>query len=181
MVFGFFKKKQRDGVYSLYKTIVQQARQPMFYTEGGVSDSISGRFELIVLHSFLVLKRLDGEGAAAKEVSQGVFDLFFEDMDQSMREQGIGDEGVRRRIRKMSESFYGRSVAYAEAMKSEVNDELVRALCKNIYDSQEKHRKASQLALYVRKSYGYLEKQDLGALLVGHVDWLQELPVVEGA
>ncbi|WP_068316008.1 ubiquinol-cytochrome C chaperone family protein [Polycladidibacter hongkongensis] len=177
MLFNFLQRRRLKPVYAAYASVVEQARQPVFYLDYKVKDSAEGRFELIVLHCFCLLKRLDGNGAHAKHFSQALFDLFFEDMDQSMRELGIGDEGVRRRIRKMSESFYGHSLAYAEGLKAPDDTRLADALAKNVYADEALSgafaKEASALAAYVRGVLKQLAGQEIKSLLKGEIVWPQ--------
>ncbi len=98
----------------LYAAIVAAARQVKFYQDMGVPDTIEGRFEMIVLHLFLVLNRLKNEGAV--ELRQKLTDEFFNDMDASLREFGVSDVAVGKKVRKLSESYYGRVMAYDKAL-----------------------------------------------------------------
>src|SRR5512135_2803202 len=96
----------------LYDAIVSQARRPEFYEGGGVPDSIDGRFELIVLHAYLVLRRLRAAGGAGEPLAQALVDVLFADLDASLREMGAGDLGVGKRVKRMATAFYGRIGAY---------------------------------------------------------------------
>ena len=99
-----------------YGAIVAQARAPAFYAALGVPDSVTGRFEMVVLHTVLVIERLRREGEAGSALGQRIFDDFCRDMDQSLRELGFGDLGVPKRMKKMGESFYGRAEAYGRTL-----------------------------------------------------------------
>ena len=77
----------------LYAGVVKQARQSLFYADYGVPDSLDGRFEMIALHAFLLLHRLKSDNPEAAALSQAVYDVFFADMDQCLREMGAGDLG----------------------------------------------------------------------------------------
>src|SRR5687767_4178845 len=101
----------RKSAEELYAAAVAQARRPEFYASLGVPDTIDGRFELVALHTFLVLRRLKGQGQAA-EAGQALVDLFIQDMDASLRELGAGDLGVGRKVKAMAQAFYGRIAAY---------------------------------------------------------------------
>lgn len=115
---------------ALYAAAIAQARLPVFYTLGGVPDSIDGRFEMVALHSYLVLRRLRGAGAQAERMSQVLVDTLFADMDASLREMGAGDLGVGKRVKQMATAFYGRVAAY-EAGRSSA--ELAEALRRNLF------------------------------------------------
>src|SRR5512140_1695941 len=115
MIFGLFRHAP-ETIARLYGTIVAQARAPAFYGRYAVPDTVNGRFEMIVLHLVLLLRRLEGEPVAVRRRGQGVFDLFCRDMDGSLREMGVGDLAVPRQMRRIGEAFYGRQAAYAAAL-----------------------------------------------------------------
>ncbi len=126
----FLPSKQRMEAHSLYLDVVERARMPVFYTEGGVPDTLDGRFELILLFLFLELERLKREGTS-DAFQRELVEVFFEDMDRSVRELGVGDTGVGRRVKKMADAFYGRMQAYESAMKDDAL--LAAALRRNLY------------------------------------------------
>jgi cytochrome b pre-mRNA-processing protein 3 len=132
---GFFDRGQRrqmqDLVDNLYAKAVAQARQPLFYADAEVPDSVDGRFDLLVLHMFLILHRLGAEGAATRKLSQALFDLMFADMDQSLREMGVSDMSVGKRVKEMARAFYGRVDAYDSALTK--GSGLEEALGRNLY------------------------------------------------
>lgn len=99
-----------------YTAIMAKARQPEHYGVGGVPDSFDGRFDYLAALVHLVLRRLRSEGVARDDIGQALFDIFFRDMDQAMREAGVGDLGVGKKIRKMAQAYYGRAAAYDEAL-----------------------------------------------------------------
>jgi cytochrome b pre-mRNA-processing protein 3 len=110
---------RRDSAHTaeiLYARIVARAREPAFYRDHGVPDTVEGRFEMIALHAFLVLHRLKeskaADGPDEGALGQALFDLMFADMDRSLREMGVGDLGVGRRVKAMAQAFYGRIAAY---------------------------------------------------------------------
>src|SRR6476620_11735781 len=94
----FRKTPDRNAVYAVYGAIVSQSRQPIFYEKWGVPDTVTGRFDMISVHMALLFRRLRQEKKAGTEFSQAVFDLFFKDMDRSLREMGVGDLGVPKKI-----------------------------------------------------------------------------------
>jgi cytochrome b pre-mRNA-processing protein 3 len=141
---------------SLYGTIVAQARSRTFYLDYGVPDTVAGRLEMIILHLVLFLERLKGGPAASQELGQKVFDQFCRDMDDNLREMGVGDLAVPREMRRVGEMFYGRAKAYAEAL-GEGEPALVAALTRIIYGKPS--RGAQQLASYVREAVRALAAQ----------------------
>jgi cytochrome b pre-mRNA-processing protein 3 len=101
--------RRPDAAQVLYEAIVAAARHPVPYADWGVRDTVDGRFDMIALHAFLVLDRLKGSAEAFR---QELVDELFRDMDRSLREMGVGDISVGKKVRKMAEVFYGRVAAY---------------------------------------------------------------------
>jgi cytochrome b pre-mRNA-processing protein 3 len=165
----------RDAANSLYLALVAQARLPDFYTDGEVADTVDGRFDMIVLHAFIVLHRLKGGGPVADRTGQALFDEMFMDMDRSLREMGVGDMGVGRRVRAMGKAFLGRVAAYEAALKGEAGA-LEAALGRNLYRNTEASEAArTAMAAYIRNQIGALGEQDLEALLKGRVAFPAQL------
>lgn len=97
----FPKNPHEDAARALYERIVTQSRSPVFYRDYGVPDSVDGRFEMLLLHAFLVFHRLRGEGEEAKRLGQTLFDLLVFHLDQSVRISGVGDLGAGRKMKAM--------------------------------------------------------------------------------
>ena len=171
-----FRRSPKSTIAALYGAIVAQARLPVFYAGLGVPDTVLGRFDLIVLHLVLLLRRLRAGEAAHRALAQGVFDAFCRDMDDNLREMGISDQGVPRQMRKVGEAFYGRAQAY-EAALAEPGDGLAAALARNVYGLDEPPVAAVTLATYVRQAVDMLAGQELGSLAAGRVS----LPVPQAA
>ena len=102
----------------LYEAVVAQARQPVFFAEWEVPDTVDGRFETVTLHMHLLLRRLKDGGPETTSLAQALFDVMFADMDASLREMGAGDLGVGRRVKQMATGFYGRVAAYDAGLPS---------------------------------------------------------------
>jgi cytochrome b pre-mRNA-processing protein 3 len=111
---------------------VAAARRPLLYERLGVPDTVDGRFEMIVLHMVLLFHRLGRDGEAGKLIGQGVFDAFIPDMDRSIREMGVGDLGVPRRMKAVGRSFYGRLESYGRAIADGDRPGLSAALARNL-------------------------------------------------
>src|SRR6266576_5455652 len=117
MIFHLFRGSSwTDTIACLYGMIVAQARAPDFYRIYGVPDTVNGRFEMIVLHAILLLRRLEHEAASVRRLGQGIFDRFCSDMDANLREMGVGDLSVPRKMHGIGEAFYGRKAAYEAAL-----------------------------------------------------------------
>lgn len=168
MIFPLFRRNRRtDTISALYGTIVAQARRPCFYQYYAVADTISGRFDLLVLHLVLLIERLNRE-ERLKELAQGLFDHFCRDMDDNLREIGIADLKVPKEMRKMGEAFYGRAQAYQAALAQAGEGPLVEALIRNIYGGTAPSAdQPARLAAYVRETERSLACQDTAALAAG--------------
>src|SRR4051812_2371871 len=105
----FFRRfsPQDDAALALYRTLVAKARDPLFYAELAVPDTVNGRFDMLVIHAMLVLRRLRGAGRPADRIGKALLELLFRDMDQSLREMGVGDMGVGRHIKRMAKALFG--------------------------------------------------------------------------
>ena len=135
------ERRRRERIaHDLYSAIIHQSRQPQFYLNGAVPDTLDGRFELIVLHSFLVMRRLNHmpveRTEEAKALSQALFDLMFDDMDQNLRELGVGDMSVGKKVKQMAQAFYGRVAAYEDGL-AVGEAALAEALRRNLYGTLE--------------------------------------------
>jgi len=153
---------------AIYERIVAQARRPEFYADFGVPDTLDGRFEMIGLHTFLVLYRLKGEPAATG-LARTVVETMVLDMDRSLREMGAGDLGVGRRVKAMARGLYGRIAAY-EAGVDGPDAMLEAALARNLYGTvAPPPAHLAAVAGYVRAQAAALAGQDLAGLLAGEV------------
>jgi len=179
MILSAFRRSSPiRNIQGLYGAIVAQARAPIFYLHLGVPDSVEGRFELIVLHLVLVLRRLDRQetDASAQPVSgpgsavgQRLFDIFCRDLDDNLREMGVGDLAVPRRMRQFGEAFYGRQAAYAAALGAADPEELEKTVARNILSEVAAGERAVALARYVRAVATQLAPQLEDALIAGKV------------
>jgi cytochrome b pre-mRNA-processing protein 3 len=163
--FNHFRKPRiapRGTIEAIYGMIVTQAREPLFYRDLTVPDTVNGRFDLLVLHLWLVLRRLrTAEGSSG--LSQALFDRFCNDMDDNLREMGVGDLTVPKRMQAFGEAFYGRTAAYDLALEAG-EEPLAQALSKNILNG-EGIENARRLALYAKAAIVALDQQDEAALL----------------
>ena len=147
---------------------MEQARQPSFYTDFGVADSPEGRFEMVAAHVWLLLDRLKAEGPETAKLSEKLMETFFDDMDASLREMGVGDLSVGKKIRALAENFIGRAGAYEKALKQRESgdDALADALARNILESDAPER-GRAMAAYVRKAAAHLAAQPASRLANG--------------
>jgi cytochrome b pre-mRNA-processing protein 3 len=165
--FNHFSKPhrpRRGTIEGIYGMIVTQAREPSFYRALGVSDTVNGRFDLLILHLWMVLRRFrSAEGAT--NISQTLFDRFCDDMDANLREMGVGDLTVPKRMQAFGEAFYGRSAAYDAALAAG-DEALAKALCKNVLSGEDMDN-ARALAAYAKRAMAGLDGLDDAALLAG--------------
>jgi cytochrome b pre-mRNA-processing protein 3 len=168
MKLSLFRRNRQSGtIAALYGTIVAQARSPAFYRDYGVPDTVNGRFDMIVLHVALLLRRLEDEPEGGQTLGQGVFDRFCQDMDGNLREMGVGDLKVPKEMQRMGEAFYGRVAAYRAALGEKQDAPLVAAVARNVLDSEGPG--ARRLAAYMRCALTRLAAQK--DLTEGRLDW----------
>jgi cytochrome b pre-mRNA-processing protein 3 len=166
----------RGTIEAIYGMIVTQVREPLFYRVFGVSDTVNGRFDLLVLHLWMVLRRFRSVSGAA-DVSQALFDRFCEDMDANLREMGVGDLTVPKRMQAFGEAFYGRAAAYDAAFAAG-GDALAQAMCKNVLNG-EGMENARRLANYSLRTFARLDALDEAALF--RAGWAFPTPAEAGA
>ena len=181
---AFRRNPHSRSIHALYGMIVAQARSPAFYAGYGVPDTVQGRFDLIVLHLVLVLARLGRDheldrgadamrnpvgDAVSANLGQGLFDAFCRDLDDNLREMGVGDLAVPREMRRFGEAFYGRQAAYREALAAADDRELEKALARNIFEAAGIDDRAARLARYVRAAAKLLDTAEEDALVAGKV------------
>jgi cytochrome b pre-mRNA-processing protein 3 len=154
---------------ALYEAIIDQARAPALFSDLGVPDTVSGRFEMVVLHLFLVVHRLRQGGEQANAAGQGAFDLFCTDMDRSLRELGVGDLGVPKRMRRVGEAFYGRTQAYADCIARADGQGLALALARNVFKDASDDQMALPLARYAQAVAASLDAVPPEALIAGPI------------
>lgn len=168
-----FKKREsrrRKTIERLYGAIVAQARLPLFYRSFGVPDTVEGRFDFLVLHMHLVNERLAAAGEAGRALGQELLDHFFEDMDAGLREIGIGDLSVPKKMRTLVEAYLGRSALYGPAIAKGDKTALAAAIARNIL-GREDAEEAVPLATYAIETAHVLNKQSLEQFLAGSVEF----------
>ena len=155
----------------LYASAAAQARTPAFYAAMGAPDTVEGRFELYSLHVALLLRRLKGQGPQAAETAQGLFDAYVQALDDALREMGVGDLSVGKKMRKLGEAFYGRAKSYQAAFDALPEAAPLRdLLTRTVYaDADAGHVPA--LADYITAQRAHLAAQPAELLLAGKVDW----------
>ncbi len=180
MIMSLFKKDgTRDTALALYNAAVDQARNPIFYADFGGPDTVEGRFEQITLHVWLVLRALKAGGQETSKLSQAVLDVMFENMDHSLRELGVGDLSVGKKVRRLAESFFGRVGAYEKALEADADPaDLATALGRNVYED-EAASGASALAAYVRNAAAIFHPQSDAGIVKGLIAGRINFPMPE--
>jgi cytochrome b pre-mRNA-processing protein 3 len=169
----FRRNSQARTIHALYGAIVAQARSVAFYADYRVPDTVEGRFDLLVLHLVLLLNRLGRPAEASGDLGQELlgqelFDAFCRDLDANLREMGVGDLAVPKRMRAFAEAFYGRQAAYLAGLDAADERVFEKALARNIF-AEGNGAGAAQLARYARAAVARLDAQDDGALMRGEV------------
>jgi cytochrome b pre-mRNA-processing protein 3 len=156
-----------------YARLVAQARRPEFYESLGAPDTFDGRFDLIVLHASLYLKRMKAAGREGRDLAQAVFDHMFADLDQTLRELGVGDTTIAKKMRAMVSAFYGRAAAYDKALESGDNAALADALVRNIFAGEAPPPdKLRRLSTYLRDTAKALAEAPDAAIVGNQFNWL---------
>ena len=162
------RRSHARAANSLYLALVDQARQPGFYLHAGVPDTVDGRFDMIALHCFLVMNRLKDRGDKAHKISQVLFDEMFNDMDRGLRELGVGDMGVGKRVRAMAKAYMGRVGAYDAGLSDP--DTLPQALHRNLYRGEDvAAADLATMAAYMIREQAALAAQDDADVLAGRI------------
>ncbi len=172
-MFGAFRRwaQGRQNLSALYAALATQARRPIFYTRLGVPDTVDGRFDLLVLHAWLVMERLDEEPESGA-LKQDLFDTMFDHLDLTVREMGAQDLGVGRRIKRMAEGFQGRASAFRDAWLAGDEARLREALRRNVFGkATATNESVAILSHYVGDAIECLKKADMPALLAGRIAW----------
>lgn len=163
----FRRDPDEAGAEQLYAAVIAQARRPAFYGAAGVPDSLDGRFELVALHVYLVLRRLKGADLPAQALAQGLVDLFFADMDASLREMGAGDLGVGKRVQRMAAGFYGRVAAYDGA---NAPGGIAEALKRNLYGTvAASAAQIAAMAAYFSRAQALVDALPLAEIAAGRL------------
>ena len=153
-----------------YIALVAAARNPFFFTDLGVPDTLDGRFELLCLHGFFLQNRLI---ASQPEFARQLSELLIADLDTNLRELGIGDSGVKRRIKTMAKAYHGRLQVYAAATQ-EGEEALKTALARNLYGTVPNGDVAvlTRMAAHINATQAHLANRSDAELMAGDVTWI---------
>jgi cytochrome b pre-mRNA-processing protein 3 len=172
MLEKLFRTRPRERLGEpLYDLAVRQARQPAFYARMGVADRIDARFELYTLHVLLLVMRLRDEGERGADAGQDLFNTYVSALDHALRELGVGDISVGKKMRKLGEALYGRMTAYETPLRAGDAAALADGLARNVFEDADSARGA-ELAAYALESRRRLTAQDFAAVLAAP-DWAE--------
>jgi cytochrome b pre-mRNA-processing protein 3 len=164
-------RHERAG-FALYGAVVRAAREPAWFTELAVADTLDGRFDLVGLFAALMIHRLRLLPAPGASLAQALFDAMFADMDFNLRELGVGDMTIAKRVRAMWEAFHGRALAYEAPLAAENADALATALARNVWRGAAPEGAALRLAEAALRQYRHLQSFSTDAWTGGTVQFL---------
>ena len=171
---GLLRRGRYDRAgFGLYSAAVAAARDPYLYVTLGVPDTLDGRFDMIGLYAFLLIRRLQSLPEPGPALAQAVFDAMFSDMDQNLREMGVSDLSVGKRVRTMWEALHGRAQAYESALVAGDRTGLEAAIARNVWRGRSAPSgSAAALAALTQSQAEYLEGQALDRFAAGRAAFL---------
>ena len=184
MIFGLFGKKNgnRRIVEKQYAVLTKAARRPYLYEALDVPDTVMGRFEMLSAVLILYFRRTRASNMSGQEIAQEIIDAFFEDVDHSIRELGVGDVGVPKRMKKFAGMFYGRLESYAAALDSGDRDGLAGALRRNLHpEAGEGAPSMAGLAAYLFAAEEAMAKVGEDEVATGTLDMIAPGPAEQAA
>ena len=162
------RRKRKRTAQNLYGSIVALSRRPELYVVIGVPDTVEGRFEILVIHMFLLLDRLRREGEQCKPLAQELVDEFFSDMDTTSRQLGVGDFSVPKKMRRLATIFDQRLHAYRAAIEGTPRGRLLKLIADNLeLKNSDKGSSAERLANYMHQSVKRMDRQSVGEVIGG--------------
>lgn len=182
MILGLFRRRDpnADIVDRLYAAVAQASRAPALYREGAVPDTVDGRFDLLVIHAFVVLRRLKTLPEPGPDLAQDLVDATFKHLDHALRELGVGDVVVPKRMKTLASAFYGRAKAYEDALGGA--EPLEDALLRNVYaKAPERAPQAAALAAYLRASVAAFDAASFETIASATLPFPQPDPFFKGA
>jgi len=161
------KNPVKTAARRLHEAATRQGRLPALYLDMNAHDTVEGRFEMLTLHVILLIDRLKDEPEAAA-VRQALFDVYVRDLDGALREMGVGDLSVGKKMRKLGEAFYGRAKAYDAAFKAlPATASLSETASRTTLDGAD----ATALTDYILRCRQALAAQATADLIAGDVAW----------
>lgn len=167
-MFGkLFKRRSEDiSAATLYTTSLKQAREPAFYGQGRVADSYDGRIDLLTLHMTLIMAAARKFGAQGEQLNQAMYDVMIQDFEIAMREEGIADTGISRRIKPMVSLFLERTKAYTGALLGEAD---LQSVLQETLLADADSGFTDNVATYAKDAFAQINALDFTALKSGQV------------
>jgi len=160
------KNKYKDIIPEIYQNIIERSRSKFFYLNMDIEDSFESRFDIIILHSFIIFYFLKDITDDEKKLSQLLFDFMFEDFDNNLREMGFGDIAVNKKMKVFITAFYGRIANYSKGVdqiKNNLKDEILnQAIINNIYKGKDTNtRFLNFFKQYIMGNLEFFDSKDL--------------------
>lgn len=184
-MFGLFssRAKRKKIAAGIYQHCVARAREPVFYESLDVPDTLDGRFAMICLHVCLAVDRLYRCSEVRDDLGQAVFDVMFADMEDNLREHGIGDLSVPRHMKQMMQRYNGAQHAYANALHAGDDESLRDVIARNIYGVEKEGGVdctiLEEMCDYARRCQYALIQQDDAAIENGHIHFAKSPSVAQ--
>ena len=166
-MFSFISKnKYKDIIPEIYQNIIERSRSKFFYLKMNIEDSFESRFDIIILHAFMIFYFLKNTSKDEKELSQFLFDFMFDDFDNNLREMGFGDIAVNKKMKVFITAFYGRIASYSQGIdqiKNKKNDDILnKAILNNIYKGKESNPyNLDFFRKYIIENLNYFNSKDI--------------------
>lgn len=170
-MFGWFRKDKaaQKSAADWYVAIMAKSREPEPYLSGWIEDTLEGRFQMVTMVSTLVMRRLRDFGDEGRTLADGIYKNVFSGVDHALREEGVGDSSIARKVRKMGEEFFGLARAMdATFESSETSVQMTETLKRNVQSDADK---AAQLADWVIALDAELQEFARDAALSGQAPW----------
>ncbi len=175
MLFSLFRPDPAIAItQQLYGAVVARARDPWFFAELTIPDTVMGRFDMLAMHVYLLARRLVNEDSGDyRSLNQQVFDLFVDDVDRALRELGVGDTTVPKRKKKMVRSFYGQIEDFDQHLDSQQEKAMLLPISKRYFScgDGELHQAAKMLAGYMMLADEFLIQQSITSIESGNLTW----------
>lgn len=183
MLFNWLNQRRAriDAATRLYQRVRSQSRHPVFYAQWGVADTMDGRFDALCLHMAPLLGRLRQMGGEGAKLAQAVFDAMFRDIDQTLRETGVGDLGVPKHMARMMKAFNGRVHVYCTAMEARDMVALETAIARNLYRAETLPAEGADAAAYILAVQDVLQRTSIDEFMQGGVSYPEPVATKEAA
>lgn len=167
-------KNLKNVAYKLFSKIIKQSRISEFYSEFEIEDSLDGRFDLMAVHMIILLDKLDyhNENKKPARLKRILQEIMFDNLDLTLREIGVGDLGVGKKIKVMAEAFYGRMKVYQVAFEKGDTDAISEALLRNLYRGRTLDKGIlSNMSAYVQQQHEKIGNQSISEIMSGKVEF----------